>query len=116
MRIQDIPFVMLKCLILTIIIETLIALIIGYRKKDILNVILVNAITNPLVTGLPVFFNVFYSVKARNIALIILEVFTLLFEGIIYKKYLKEKKLNSFVLSLILNASSYGLGLIINGI
>ncbi len=115
MRIEDIPLVMLKCLVLTILIESLIALLIGYRKKDIINVILVNAITNPLVTSIPIFFNVFYSVKARNISLLILEIITLLFEGFIYSKVLKKKTINPFALSLILNASSYGLGLIING-
>jgi len=41
---------MLLCLFSTIIIEVLVAILCGVRdKKDILNIILVNAFTNPLV-------------------------------------------------------------------
>ena len=50
MLIKDIPFIMFKCLFLTILIETIFSFFIGLRKKkDIINVILVNVITNPIV-------------------------------------------------------------------
>lgn len=117
MLINEIPILMLRCLICTIIIELTIALIIGIRDKlDIINVILVNIITNPLVAIIPVYFNIFYSLKMRNIVLIILEILTLIFEGIIYKKYLNYKKLNPLIISFILNFSSYFIGDIINKI
>ena len=115
MLINELPILMVRSLMCTIIIELLIAIILGIKnKKDILNVILVNIITNPLVAVIPVYFNFFYSLKMRNTVLIILEILTLIFEGDIYKKYLNYKKINPFLISLILNCSSYFIGELIN--
>jgi len=115
MIINDLPYVMCKCLILTIIIEIIVALIIGIRnKKDIFNIILVNILTNPLVTSIPVYFNIKYGVFERDIALIILELFTVIIEGIIYIKFLNFKKINSILISIYLNACSYFVGEIVN--
>ena len=114
MKLSELPYYMGKCLILTILIEGLIAFILGYRKKDLLNVILVNIVTNPIVVTIPVYFNVKYGVFERNISLIILELLTLFIEGFIYFKCLKRKKINPFLLSLILNFSSYFIGIFIN--
>ena len=114
MRITDLPYIMIKCLILTIVIEVLIAFIIGYRKKDLLNILLVNVLTNPIVSSVPVYFNVKYGILGRNICLLVLELIVLFIEGFIYKKYLSNKKINSYILSLILNFSSYFVGVIIN--
>ena len=116
MFITDLPKVMLICLGCTVIIECGVALILGYRKKDLLNVLLVNFLTNPIVSSVPVFFNYHYGLKARNIVLLILEILTLFVEGFIYVKVLKRRKINGFILSLILNLSSYLLGLVINSI
>ena len=114
MRLNELPYYMVKCLLLTILIEVLVAFILGYRKKDLLNVILVNIITNPIVVTIPVYFNVKYGLFERNVSLAILEVTTLFTEGFIYKKSLNNKKINPFVLSLLLNLASYFLGVIIN--
>ena len=114
MRLYELPYYMVKCLLLTILIETLIAFILGYRKKDLLNVILVNIVTNPIVVTIPVYFNVKYGLLERNISLAILEVTTLFTEGFIYNKYLNRRKINPFVLSLLLNLASYLLGVFIN--
>ena len=106
--------IIIICLISTIIIELLFALLLGIRKRiDIVNAILVNILTNPFVSSLPLFINVRYGVRARNITLAILEVVTVLIEGYIYKKYLNYKKINPYFLSLILNCASYFIGLII---
>ena len=56
MFITDLPKVMLICLVMTIVIECGIAIILGYREKDLLNVLLVNLLTNPIVSTLPVYF------------------------------------------------------------
>lgn len=115
MKINDLPLIMIRSLLFTIIIEIIVALILKIKdKKDILNIILVNAITNPIVVTIPVYFNYEYGLKERNISLQILELLTLLFEGTIYKKYLKNKKINPYIISLILNLSSYLVGEIIN--
>ena len=116
MRVSDLPKVMVICLLMTIVIECTIAFIIGYRKKDLLNVMLVNLFTNPVVSSLPVFFNYHYGLRARNICLYILEVLVVIVEGFIYYKVLERRKINGFLLSLILNVSSYLLGLVINSI
>ena len=114
MRLYELPYYMAKCLILTILIETLFAFILGYRKKDFLNVILVNIVTNPIVSTVPVYFNVKYGLFERNISLYTLEILTLLIEGFVYKKYMTNKKINPFILSLLLNFSSYFIGILIH--
>ena len=106
---------MIRALIFTIIIEIIIALVLKIReKKDILNIVLVNCFTNPLVTSIPVYINIRYGVFQRNITLLALEIITVIVEGYIYKKVFKFKIINPFVLSLFLNLSSYLIGNIIN--
>ena len=108
MLINELPKIMIECLLLTIIFELTVSIIIGVRnKKDILNIILVNILTNPLVVTIPVYFNVKYGLLERNISLYILEIITVITEGYIYKKVLNYKKINPFVISLVLNLSSY---------
>lgn len=117
MILNNLPFIMLKCLILTIVIEFIVASILKVKdKKDLLNVVLVNCLTNPIVVSFPVYFNIKYGIFERRVCLIILEILTLIVEGIIYKKYLKFKKINPYILSLILNSSSYIIGEFINNI
>ena len=115
MILNDLPIIMIKCLVITIIIEIVVALILKIRdKKDLLNIALVNIMTNPIVTSIPVYMNIRYSVNCRNITLLILEILTVLLEGLIYKKFLNFKRINPFILSLLLNCSSYFIGEIIN--
>lgn len=117
MLINDLPIIMVKCLICTIIIEYLVSIILKIKdKKDLLNIVLVNIMTNPLVTSIPVYFNIKYGLIQRHIVLIILEIFTIISEGFVYKKYLNYKKINPYILSIILNASSYLLGEVINSL
>lgn len=116
MLINDLPKVMIISLICTLIIEISIAFILKYRGKDLVNVLLVNILTNPLLNSVIVAINYYYGLKARNISLYIFEVLVVLIEGFIYHKYLERRKINGFLLSLILNVSSYVLGLFINKI
>lgn len=115
MSLNNIPFIMIRCLVLTIIIELLLALILGVRnKKDIINVILVNVITNPIVVMTPIILYLNFGSLISKISLLILEVLTVLVEGLIYKKVLEYKKINWFLLSLILNVTSFIIGEVIN--
>ena len=114
MLINELPKVMLISLSCTIIIEITLAIILGYRKKDLINVLLVNILTNPLLNSLLVGINYYYGLKARTIALVIMEILVVLVEGFIYQKYLERRKINGFILSLILNISSYGIGQLLN--
>lgn len=115
MLINDLPYIMLRALICTVVIEVCVALILKVKsRKDILNIVLVNCFTNPLVTSIPVYINIRYGLFQRHFTLAILEVFTLISEGLIYSKVLNYRRINPFVLSLILNISSYLIGVIIN--
>ena len=115
MFIEDLPFVMLRCLLITIIIEVITGLIIGIRdKKDILNIVLVNILTNPVVVSVPVLILLVWGPTARWISLAVLEILTVVVEGFIYFKVLKYRKINGFLVSLILNLASYGIGELLN--
>ena len=114
---KQILTILINALLFTIIIEVLFALILKIRnKKDILNIILVNTVTNPIVVLFPYINGLHYGMKHRYITLIILELLTLFFEGFIYSKYLKYKKINPYILSLLLNLASYLSGIIMNNI
>lgn len=114
MNLANIPFIMLRCLLLTIIIETSFAFLFKYRRNDLLVVVLVNIMTNPMLNALLICINIRISLQARNIALLILEILAFIVEGFIYKKYLIRKNLNPFVLSFVLNVISYSIGEVIN--
>ena len=111
----SLPKIMLECLLLTIVFECLLGFILGVRdKKDLLNIALVNALTNPLVVSISVIINSRYGLQTRHVSMVFLELFALLVEALIYKKVLKFKKINPFILSLLLNACSFIAGLLIN--
>ena len=115
MSINELPMIMTRCLILTIIIELVGGLILGIRnKKDIINVILVNIVTNPIVVSIPILVYLYFGYDYERLSLYILEVITLFVEGFIYLKVLNYKKINPFLISLILNLSSYLIGELIN--
>lgn len=105
---------MLMCLIITIIIEMVFAYILKVRDKiDFLNILLVNILTNPILVITTYMIGILSSKLNKDIATYIFEVLVVLTEGYIYKKVLKYKKINGFILSLILNLSSYLIGLLI---
>ncbi len=117
MIINDIPIIMIRCLLCTIIIEVLVALVLKVKnKKDVINIILVNILTNPIVVIIPIFIAFNYGIQYQKITLYILEVVTVIVEGFIYLKVLNHKRINPFLLSLVLNLSSYLIGLLINNI
>jgi len=117
MKINDLPIIMIRCLICTIIIELVIALILRIRaKEDLINILLVNILTNPLVVSLPVYILFKYNKIFSNIIFVVLELLTFFVEGFVYKKNFNYEKINPFIISLILNGSSYFIGEIINRI
>lgn len=117
MNIRDLPLIMVKCLLLTIVIEVILGIVCGVRKKkDLLNIVLVNVFTNPLVVSIPIYITIYVSYRARIPVLVFLELFALVSEGFIYKRVLDFKKINPYLLSLILNCGSYFIGELINRI
>lgn len=116
MYIDDILLIMLICLSSTIVIEISMSLLLGIRnKKDILNVIFVNIMTNPLIVSI-IMYITYNRIFNLTISIIILEILITLVEGFAYKKVLKFDKINPYVLSLILNISSYFIGELLNNI
>lgn len=109
--------IIIICLISTIIIELFISILLKVKnKKDLLNIILVNIMTNPIVVVIPYVVYLYYGIIYRHVTLLILEILTIFFEGFTYKKVLKYNKINCYILSIILNISSYLIGLIISKI
>lgn len=116
MNINELPLIMLICLSSTIMIELIMSLLLGIRnKKDILNVILVNIMTNPLVVSI-IMYITYNRLFNTTISIIILEILVILTEGFTYKKVLTFDKINPYVLSFILNISSYFIGGLLNNI
>lgn len=116
MNINELPLIMLICLSSTIVIELIMSLLLGIRnKKDILNVIFVNIMTNPLVVSILMYIT-YNRLFNTTISIIILEILVILTEGFTYKKVLTFDKINPYVLSLILNISSYFIGGLLNNI
>lgn len=115
MIIKNLPKNIIICLLFTIIIELIVAIILKVRnKKDIINIILVNIMTNPLVVVIPQVLLLYHGIIWRNISLLLLEILAFLSEGLIYKKFLTYHKIDGMILSLILNLSSYFLGYLLN--
>ena len=111
MLIKDIPKIMIICLLSTIIIEVFFSFLFKIRnKKDFLNVILVNMITNPIVVITSIYVGLKYGLSYRNISLVILEISAIIIEGFIYYKYLVYQKINPYLLSFLLNLLSYFIG------
>lgn len=111
------PKYIVVSLICTIIIELIISFLLQVKsKKDYVNIILVNAITNPIVVVFPYVLSLYLGIYYRYISLIILEISTVLVEGYIYKKTLKYNRINYYKLSLFLNICSYFIGIILNRI
>lgn len=109
---------LLQALLLTILIETLLAFLIFKikNKKDIINIILINALTNPLlnITSLYILLKLGY--LAYDVSIIIMEIIVFVGEGLFYKKVLQTKTINPIILSLALNGASYLTGILINNI
>ena len=111
--IKDLILLLIKTLSLTIIIELIVAIILGIKdKKDILNIILINCVTNPIINYLMLV--VYYFIKNN----IIIYMFIFVFESLVviceyyyFKKYLIYNR-NKLLLSFILNISSFLFGLI----
>ena len=112
---DNMPLIMARCLILTIVMELTFAMILGIRnKKDILNVILVQVLTNPIVVTVPYLIYIEFGYIPYKVSIYVLEVMAVIVEGFVYSKTLEYKKINPYLFSFLLNLLSYSLGLVIN--
>lgn len=99
-------------LLLTILVESIIAAICGVRGKyNYITLALINIITNPVVVYCVNIARIFK--LNEMLLLIILEILVVIVEGYLYKKYLNFKKINPYILALIINFTSWTIGNII---
>ncbi len=100
---------------LTLIIETIVALLLKVRNKnDLLNVLIVNYITNPIINILMIIIMCF--IKSNiiiNSLLFIFELLVVYYEYVFYKKRLIYNKINLLLFSFILNVCSFLSGYVI---
>jgi len=99
-------------LAMTLSFEIAFFLITGKRnKKDLLLVVMVNILTNPVVV-LAYWLAYFYTNWNTIIVLIPLEIFAVLTEGVYYNKYGQSFK-RPFIFALSANAFSFAIGFLI---
>lgn len=102
----------LVCLILTVLLEAAFAFLCGVRSGyGQLVVLLANVITNPLLNSILTVVSFYLSPSYYSIFLVLLEILVVAAEGLIYQKMELPVKWNPFVLSLLLNACSYFIGM-----
>lgn len=101
-------------LILTIIIELAVALAAGIRgRKNMECIALVNVITNPLFNYLLICYFFITRTAIRNEFILIAEMLIVIAEYHLLKNALRQTRSKVFILSLLMNCSSYIAGLII---
>lgn len=110
MVVKQIILTLIVCLILTLVLEEITALIVGVRKGFDLTVILFsNLLTNPVVVFSGMLLASFTNIP-RPVYIIVLELAAFITEALIYRKLLFTKKPSPFLLSLILNSVSFFAG------
>ena len=116
MRLNDLPFVMLRCLVLTILIEGVFAFLLGVRtRRGQLTVLLANVMTNPLVVSLNVLFTFCFGHVGYVASTAVLEAAAFTAEALVYRRD-KPCRMNPFLLSALPNGGSYLSGLLLNSI
>ena len=109
---RELLFALAVSLALTLVFEVVFFLLTGKRnKKDLLLVILVNVLTNPVVVLLYWLAVIFTNLNGTLVK-IPLELFAVVAEGFYYRKYGQSFK-KPFVFSLTANAFSFAMGLLI---
>ena len=100
-------------LILTIILEEIFAIIVGIRhKKDLLLLLFVNAVSNPIVV-LVYYLSYYYTTWNSAIVMITLETIAILVEYHYFKTYGEQFK-RPFLFAVCVNMFSFSIGKMIN--
>ncbi len=104
-------------LVLTLLIENFLVLILGIRqRRDFVLISLANTVTNPIVVQTLNIWSYVFKKSPQWYVILLLEAAAVAAEGLLYEKKLCFRKINPFLLSLILNAASYFGGSVINEI
>lgn len=96
-------------LILTVIIEGGFAFLFNFSIKEMLSLLLINCLTNPLFNCFTYFTNLFIHSISIIYIILIFEILIIFIEALLLKQ-VATKKRNFFIVSLCLNASSFLIG------
>jgi hypothetical protein len=103
----------LTLLFLTIVIELVVAYLFGLRKKiEIITIIFINCITNPILNYLLLVNNYFFLFKTSLFIILFLEFIVILVEWKLLVFSLQEKSMKLLMLSLVMNFCSYTIGIL----
>jgi hypothetical protein len=103
-----------EALILTIVIEIIIAWLFMLRSKtELWALILINVITNPLLNYLMAVNGYFHLISQTTALILFLEAVVVLVEWRLLVWVLRQEKKKMLVLSFVMNAASYLAGLLI---
>lgn len=101
-------------LLLTILIEVFVALIFGYRNRiEILSVILLDLITQPVLNYFLLINNYFGLVSANTQFILLLEIIVILVKWRLLVYALDRNSKRLFVLSLVMNSASLVVGFLL---
>ena len=102
-------------LFLTLIIEVPVAFLLGVRKpRDVETVMLTNVVSNPVFVTTVFLLLHFHIINGTfNIVILFLEIVVSVAEGFVYRRFIREGKINPFVLSFLANACSFAVGAIL---
>ena len=104
----------LEALLLTIVIEVVVAWLFGLRsKRELWTVVLINVITNPLLNYLIAVNGYFHLISQTTILILCLEVAVVLVEWRLLVWVLGQNSRKMLLLSFVMNACSYLAGLLI---
>ena len=104
---------LLKPLLITIAIECGIAFLLFRKGSYVYFVLLLNILTNPLLNFIMLVYFSYMGYSGYYILLYALEAAVVVTEGLIFSKLSDIKAGKALFISLLLNAASYGAGLII---
>lgn len=106
---------LLLSLVITLITELILAVLLGVRGIDLVVIGLANCVTNPIVNYCYDWALVLSNgnLMISSICLFLLEAFAVICEALLFRALLRYRKIRPVWLSLILNASSFSVGLII---
>ena len=99
----------------TLAIELTLAFLLGLRGRNLETVFWVNCLTNPILVTF-----MFWGLRVPGLRdwvdpiVVLFEDAVVFVEGAIYRQHLKNVRRDPYVLSLLLNATSYGTGLVLN--
>lgn len=106
---------LLISLLLTLIIESIVAFFVGIRKEDdFKTVIIANVITNPIVVFIANLCALANNIWLYFFVVLIMEIWAVLIEAFIFKKHLKYKEKPALAISIINNGLSFAFGIIIS--